>query len=120
MGIWRSSALLLKANSWPIGKKLFLGNILLVITPLCLMFAAILHHTFIRLHASIEDGMEAAAYKVIFSPSRYPMSTFSDISSPNVLTPEALSWGFSQVRQRCLPQTANQGVRIPPRGAYLL
>lgn len=60
----RWAALLPNVEKWSIGKKIFLGNIVFLLTPLLVVFALILHFTLARLNSSIEEGMEAAGASV--------------------------------------------------------
>lgn len=52
-------------NKWSIGKKIFVGNLLLLIAPLLVVFSLILHYAFTRINATIEEGMEAAGSSIV-------------------------------------------------------
>lgn len=52
-------------SKWSIGKKIFVGNIFLLIAPLLGIFAFILHFTFTQLNVTIEEGMEAAGSSIV-------------------------------------------------------
>jgi diguanylate cyclase (GGDEF)-like protein/PAS domain S-box-containing protein len=52
-------------NRWSIGKKIFVGNIVLLILPLLLIFSLILHFAISKLNTTIEEGMAAAGSSIV-------------------------------------------------------
>jgi len=61
----RSATIMQRLHRWSIGKKIFIGNLLLLIAPLLVVFALILHYAFIRVNTTIEEGMEAAGASIV-------------------------------------------------------
>jgi diguanylate cyclase (GGDEF)-like protein/PAS domain S-box-containing protein len=61
----RLATVLQRLHHWSIGKKIFIGNLLLLIAPLLVVFSLILHYAFTRLNATIEEGMEAAGSSIV-------------------------------------------------------
>jgi diguanylate cyclase (GGDEF)-like protein/PAS domain S-box-containing protein len=59
------SSLLQRIKHWTIGKKILTGNLLLLIAPLLLIFAFLLHYTFNRINKTIEEGMTAAGAAIV-------------------------------------------------------
>ncbi len=60
-----SSSLLQCFKQWTIGKKILASNLLLLIVPLLLIFAFLLHYTFNRITKTIEEGMTAAGTTIV-------------------------------------------------------
>jgi len=46
-------------EQWSIGKKIFFGNLLVLLVPLLTVFAVLLHTTFVHVNRNIEQGMAA-------------------------------------------------------------
>lgn len=54
-----------RIKHWTIGKKILAGNLLLLIAPLLLIFALLLHYTFNRINTTLEEGMTAAGSAIV-------------------------------------------------------
>ncbi len=53
------------ADRFTIAQKIFIGNLLLLIIPLLLIFFVLLHFTFIRINQSLEERMQAAGDSIV-------------------------------------------------------